>query len=156
MEGKRQAQRGRPGSGRGYTVREREGGGPRSIAVLASVVHLSVSFLMGSVCRFLASWVLWVSTNAAVGSQAETRMTTYMYTHTHTRNIKSHDCHSVSHFIHAFHDPLAYCGCLLAINPQIALEWHTHTVFYFSFMYFFQWLEFKTDSWSQSNKPVWV
>lgn len=87
---------------------------PRSVAVLvsptalASVVHLSVSFLMGSVCRFLASWVLWVSTNAAVGSQAETRMTTYMYTHTHTRNIKSHECHSVSHFIHAFRDPLLW------------------------------------------------
>jgi len=36
--------------------------------------------------------------------------------------IKSHDCHSVSHFIHALNDPL----CLPVINAQITLEEHTH------------------------------
>lgn len=49
--------------------------------------------------------------------QIVTYMCTHTYTQMHTQTRESCDCHSVSHFVHANHDLLAYSDCLREMNP---------------------------------------
>lgn len=90
---------GRPGSGGGYTVWEREGVGEAPATSEFWFHHQlspELSFFIGSgqSVAFLPLEYLEV-TLMRLCTDRQCRVAIYMYTHTHTRDIKSHDCHFI-------------------------------------------------------------